>query len=437
MYNVVKLSPMSREFVGKLRPSPLLNIAAAKAIANKLPLPSFEVEDVVGYYNQSVRTTANTFVSQLNEVVYLNSNEVSELVASFWKARYLTANPLNNILVVNQNVIHFFMGYGSSIAHDVIKTIESNGQEAIIMLRGLCVVIDELNKPQEQPEVSVVTESFSRKKRSVAHEGIMDFVKSLFGKKKEEQKPKEKMKTSKELISEIESLTFTEDRTVKLSKRVYGDIKNERELINFFKEVVNLFSKRIEIFEQFVTHANAAAVVYAPTTDQEYSEELYDTTSSKIYALTRKLVKQLKSKKYLPVSAVNDDLKLNVKTTSGSGCLVVDPSSFHLTCFFSYDDKSDFTINVSSTTLSEIKGLVIEILKSEDLCDAFIEKHEIGDANWDKLSDYIDETSDEDNDLIEDIYSLERLPRQNLYDIFYTGEETVKQFIAPLIQLDK
>lgn len=146
MHNFAKLSPMSQTFVGRLQAGNATNIAAARAVANKLPLPSFEVESIQDHYQSAVYENARSLVSDLNEIVSINARDVLGMVEVFWKVRYFTVFPPKTVMPLASNCISNFMGFGAQLPQGIIEDIKCGGEAIVRSLNGFTTVLCELTE---------------------------------------------------------------------------------------------------------------------------------------------------------------------------------------------------------------------------------------------------------------------------------------------------
>ena len=100
MYNASKLTGPSLDFINYLVASNIgkcqvTTVAIAYAIAKQLQLPSSKIENVEGFYKQTHSITVMQKISQLNEFVIVDINDLSDTVRKFYLARYYIINPPN------------------------------------------------------------------------------------------------------------------------------------------------------------------------------------------------------------------------------------------------------------------------------------------------------------------------------------------------------
>lgn len=146
MHNFAKLSPMSQTFISRLQAGNATNIAAARAVANKLPLPSFEVTSVQDHYQSTVEDGARKLVSDLNEIVMINARDVLTMVETFWKVRYFTVFPPKTLMPMASNCISNFMGFGAQLPQGMIEDIKCGGESIVRSLNGFTTIICELTE---------------------------------------------------------------------------------------------------------------------------------------------------------------------------------------------------------------------------------------------------------------------------------------------------
>jgi len=98
MFNASKLSSGSMDFINYLTANnsgkcPITTVAVAYAIAKQLPLPSSKVENIEGFFKQTHGITVMKKISEINEFVIVNVNDLSDTVRKFYLARYYVLNP--------------------------------------------------------------------------------------------------------------------------------------------------------------------------------------------------------------------------------------------------------------------------------------------------------------------------------------------------------
>ena len=76
-------------------------VAIGRAIANRLSMPSGEVENIDNYFRAFLEIDTLRQVSRLNEMFLVEVQEVMEFVAKFYKLRYAVLFPRKNVYCTN------------------------------------------------------------------------------------------------------------------------------------------------------------------------------------------------------------------------------------------------------------------------------------------------------------------------------------------------
>ncbi len=166
MYAITSLSPYSQDFIKTVNNPEVIKIAVAKVIANRLPLPSFELADHREYYTTTAEQQAKGLVSKFNEVTVINTGAVLSLVESFWKARYCSVFPPKVLIQCETDAMCTFMGVAQVIDADTCKFISENAEALRKAINGFTSVIDDLTKAAKQEQdnsndLVAVSESFN------------------------------------------------------------------------------------------------------------------------------------------------------------------------------------------------------------------------------------------------------------------------------------
>lgn len=152
MHNFSKLTPMSLSFinkVSKISDAQTVTIGAAKAIANKLPIPSFQVQSTTDHYKTTVWGIARSLTSQLNEVVPIRATEVVELVENFWKARYAAVFPPEILFKNEKDHYGTFMGFGETLPGNVTEKLYTCCCDLIDVVNGFTKVIGDITSTEK------------------------------------------------------------------------------------------------------------------------------------------------------------------------------------------------------------------------------------------------------------------------------------------------
>lgn len=145
MYLVTKLSQASQTFINQLGSGDLTQIALAKAIANKLPLPSQEVTDASEYFATNCSKSVKESVSTINELIVVDTKNVLDMVATFFKARLATLFPADKLYCIGETDCESdFFGYSSSISPELLAKCKTNSKQLVMLVNGFTVVLKEI-----------------------------------------------------------------------------------------------------------------------------------------------------------------------------------------------------------------------------------------------------------------------------------------------------
>lgn len=115
MYQILTLSSDSQKFISELtsgnktRTLPV-SIAIARVIANEVILPSTEVDNITTFFNVQAGIDCSKYVSDINEILPIDSQCIMDLIVKFYNYRYNSAYPCSHILAVKKEtaIVDFF-----------------------------------------------------------------------------------------------------------------------------------------------------------------------------------------------------------------------------------------------------------------------------------------------------------------------------------------
>lgn len=156
MYNFAKLTEGSQRFVNTLKASDIVNIAAAKAIANSLALPTFPVDNAEEQYRDTCAQAAKNLASEISEVTVIKFSDVLEYTRQLWLARYYTLNPLEHNFAKVGNPIACFMGFAHVLPPALCDAICADTDKCLVtMVNGFTQIVRELNTTRTASDQSV------------------------------------------------------------------------------------------------------------------------------------------------------------------------------------------------------------------------------------------------------------------------------------------
>lgn len=153
MFAITHLSSESKDFLQSIGLSNtiLVEAAVAKAIANRLQLPSAPVTDTGDFYVSTVLVQAREFVSQINELRVFDLQSLLNQVRTFWLCRYNILFPKSKIyLIAGCDADEHFFGFAPFLTKDLDTALNENVVMTIKLLNGFTQVFEELNTSESQ-----------------------------------------------------------------------------------------------------------------------------------------------------------------------------------------------------------------------------------------------------------------------------------------------
>lgn len=138
------LSQQSAEFIQSTLNQRLSEMCVAKAIANKMQLPSSEVTDCDSHYTSFCLGQARTLLSRVNELKVFDLAKVQEYIRIFWLCRYNILFPKKVYLIAGCDADEHFFGFAQYLTKEIDETIEANLIETINTINGFTQIIEEI-----------------------------------------------------------------------------------------------------------------------------------------------------------------------------------------------------------------------------------------------------------------------------------------------------
>ncbi len=154
MYQLAKLSDRSRNFIVRLasedyRSSLVFNLALARLLANKLPLPTSEVDDLKSYFRFNLLIGINSQLSVINELLVVNTEQVAALVCDFYAHRYYNTHPCSAIVVSEKYAVEDFFGLRVTFSDGIFEAIKANPTKVAVFNNELHCLLEDLFKVEE------------------------------------------------------------------------------------------------------------------------------------------------------------------------------------------------------------------------------------------------------------------------------------------------
>lgn len=154
MYSITKLSEPSKQFlqsISVMANTALVEASVAKAIANRLQLPSSPVNDTSDYYVSTILVQARVFVGQINELRVFDVQSLLNQVRTMWLCRYNILYPKSKIyLIAGCDADEHFFGFAPFLTKQLDEAINANLAQTINCLNGFTQIFDDLNAVESQ-----------------------------------------------------------------------------------------------------------------------------------------------------------------------------------------------------------------------------------------------------------------------------------------------
>ena len=156
-YSIVSLTGQSRNFLEALRAGSadknmLIAAAVARAIVDRLHMPSSPVESCVEHYEQQCRDVVKSLVGQITEITLIDTKLTQQYTRDIWNLRYRVLHPFDKLFLNPDLPFESYLGFNTSIASDFVKCISDNAETAVLFTNGFTDLINEICpvvKPEE------------------------------------------------------------------------------------------------------------------------------------------------------------------------------------------------------------------------------------------------------------------------------------------------
>ncbi len=119
-------------------------VAISRAIANRLSMPSGEVENIDNYFRTFLQIDTLRQVSRLNEMFLVEVQEVMEFVAKFYKLRYAVLFPRKNVYCTNSvTALQDFIGISQYLDQATVELIQKNPTELMRVNNALQAIMND------------------------------------------------------------------------------------------------------------------------------------------------------------------------------------------------------------------------------------------------------------------------------------------------------
>lgn len=120
------------------------SVAIGRAIANRLSMPSGEVENIDIYFRSFLEIDVLRQVSHLNELFLIEVPEVLEFVSKFYKLRYSVLFPRKNVYCTNSvTALQDFIGVSQHLDQSTVELIQKNPTELMRVNNALQAIMND------------------------------------------------------------------------------------------------------------------------------------------------------------------------------------------------------------------------------------------------------------------------------------------------------
>lgn len=151
MYAITKLSSKSQTLISEItagnksRALPV-SIALARLIANKLALPTSEVECIDNFFNTQHSVVVQARLSILNDIILLDLTTVLDLIKRFYAFRYLQISSPKHVLLKPDSAVLDFFRITRSFDIATLEAIQNNATLITELTTRFIDLIDELKE---------------------------------------------------------------------------------------------------------------------------------------------------------------------------------------------------------------------------------------------------------------------------------------------------
>lgn len=124
-----------------------LSMAIAKAVSDKQLMPSSPVDELDSYYIATVMLPVSKVISDINELVIIDTANVERYARLFYKARYRMLYPVGYIMDSSDghNAKLNFLGVGTILTHDMMSCLNEDFPLVIAVYNGVSKLIHVLS----------------------------------------------------------------------------------------------------------------------------------------------------------------------------------------------------------------------------------------------------------------------------------------------------
>ena len=149
MHTYIKLSSKSQLLISELNSQNKgkqlpVTIALARLMAYALPLPTAEVEDIVGFLKTQHGVDVQMQLTQLNEVLFIDTPAVSDYITKFYTVRYAQVCSCKHVLLKPATAVLDLFKITRSFDAASLACIEAHADYINRLTNGFIQLLDDL-----------------------------------------------------------------------------------------------------------------------------------------------------------------------------------------------------------------------------------------------------------------------------------------------------
>lgn len=150
MFSITKLSTDSQQFVSELSTSMKsrskeASLAIARVLSDKALMPSSPVEDIVTFYRTNCQLDMEAKVSEINELMVIDTKQVLDYCQKFFMLRYSFMAPKDAIFAFNsETAVEDFFGISRQFDRETIDCLKKCPQDMMRYITRFSSIHNEL-----------------------------------------------------------------------------------------------------------------------------------------------------------------------------------------------------------------------------------------------------------------------------------------------------
>lgn len=147
--SMAKLSGLSQEFITTVRggtreKNAIVALACARAVLDRLQMPSAPVENSVEYFTTQYKEQIATLIGEINEMCVIDFEQAIDFINTLWKMKYKFVFPQGRLFSNYVSSFATFLGLSSLVTPELFKIIDSEEKELVRLTNGFIDLLGDL-----------------------------------------------------------------------------------------------------------------------------------------------------------------------------------------------------------------------------------------------------------------------------------------------------